>query len=286
MPYYLLQQYFRPHKFFWPEIRIRLLLVRCASPQAKLVLKPRRKKRTIVIHEADLPGNIDQLIRRAIADEHNIKVIAYTVMPVTETGLRRISELVLEKYHKADLLPTGAMILKELALNAAKANFKRIMFEMRKLDLENDADYERGMRDFKAAISEERAIEYGRRSKKLNRRIEILFDYDAERLLIKVQNNFPLSQKEEIRVRQKLAAAMKYEDIGDFFANCGDETEGAGLGLVLIMTALKSYGIDPHAFTIYVNGKDQTVASLEVPLSSGYQISRHRSSKPGRKENT
>ena len=69
---------------------------------------------------------------------------------------------------------------------------------------------------------------------------------------------------------------MQYEDIGDFFANCGDETEGAGLGLVLIMTALKSYGIDPHAFTIYVNAKDQTVASLEVPLSSSYQIRRNR----------
>lgn len=229
-----------------------------------------------MLQEADLPGNIDLLIREAIAAENNIKVIAYTVIPVTETGLRRISELVLEKYHKSELLPTVAMILKELALNAAKANFKRIMFEMRKLDLENDADYESGMRDFKAAISEDWAIEYGRRSKKLNRRVEILFNYNTDRLLIKVVNNFPLSQKEEIRVREKLAAAMQYEDIGDFFANCGDETEGAGLGLVLIMTALKSYGIDPHAFTIYVNGKDQTVASLEIPLSHSYQIKRHR----------
>jgi hypothetical protein len=276
MHYYPSGAHFRPKKFFWPETLAGRLLLRHASPQARIVLNPRKQKETLVLHEAELPGNIDALIRKAIAGENNIKVIAYTVIPVTETGLRRISELVLEKYSKSDLLPTVAMILKELALNAAKANFKRILFAMRRLDLENDADYERGMRDFKAAISEEWAIEYGRRSKQLNRRVEILFSYNAERLLINVVNNFPLSQKEEIRVRQKLAAAMQYEDIGDFFANCGDETEGAGLGLVLIMTALKSYGIDPHAFTIYVNAKDQTVASLEVPLSSSYQIRRHR----------
>lgn len=242
------------------------------------------RQETLVITETDLPGHIDHLIRDAIAVENNIKVIAYTVIPVTETGLRRISELVLEKYDKSDLLPTVSMILKELALNAAKANFKRIMFESRKLDLDNDTDYELGMRDFKAAISEDWALEYGRRSKKLNRRVEILFNYNQERFIIKVVNNFPMSQKEELRVRQKLAAAMQYDDIGEFFANCGDETEGAGLGLVLIMTALKSYGIDPHAFTMYVNGKDQTVASLEIPLNNAYQITRHRSHKETHEE--
>lgn len=263
--------------FFGLKIGRRRYYDRDAASQGTNVLKPGQTKETLVVQESDLPGNIDLLIRDAVAVERNIKVIAYTVIPVTEAGLRRISQLVLEKYKKTDLLPTVSMILKELALNAAKANFKRIMFESRKLELDNEADYELGMRDFRAAISEDWAWEYGRQSKNLNRCVEILFNYNRERLIIKVVNDFPLSRKEEIRVRQKLAAAMQYDDIGEFFANCGDETEGAGLGLVLIMTALKSYGIDPHAFTIYVNGKDQTVASLEIPFNHAYQITLHRS---------
>lgn len=228
-----------------------------------------------MITEADLPDKIEALIQHAVAENKLIKVIAYTVIPMTETGLRRISEVVLDKYNKLEILPAVVMILKELALNAAKANFKRILFQSKNLDLENLDDYEIGMKEFKELLSEDWAVEYGKKSKKINLHVEIKFNYNEQRLLLQVINNFPLSQTEEARVREKLKMAMRYEDIGQFFMECGDETEGAGLGLVLIMTALKSFDIDPHAFTIFTNKKNQTVARIEFPLQPGYTISRN-----------
>jgi len=48
-----------------------------------------------------------------------------------------------------------------------------------------------------------------------------------------------------------------------------DNTEGAGLGIALIMILLKNEGIDPNLFRI-ITHPDRTIARVEIPFSENY----------------
>ena len=48
-----------------------------------------------------------------------------------------------------------------------------------------------------------------------------------------------------------------------------DNTEGAGLGIALIMILLKNENVDPNLFRI-ITGKEQPIARVEIPFSENY----------------
>lgn len=48
-----------------------------------------------------------------------------------------------------------------------------------------------------------------------------------------------------------------------------DNTEGAGLGIALIMILLKSENIDPQLFRIMTR-EHETVSRVEIPFSANY----------------
>jgi hypothetical protein len=223
-----------------------------------------------------LPDAIMSRAENAIAAEDKLIIKAYGFIPITEYFMRDFIKKVLQKFQRPELASAVSMIIKELTVNAAKANFKKILFLENNIDVSDPADFERGMRLFREAISETMAFEYGLKAKKALLNVQASFDFDKDRLIIEIKNNLPMSSEEDSRVREKLRQAMECDNIAEFMADHVDETEGAGLGIILSLMALKSSAIDPHALTISTDFERETIARVEIPLSDNYEPTRPR----------
>jgi hypothetical protein len=228
------------------------------------------------IKKVSIPDSIARAADNTIDIGKPMVVKAYGFIPVTEQFLRDFGKKVLTKYNRPDLAPALALLLKELTVNAAKANFKKVLFQENAINAQDPEDNERGMKLFRAAISESMAREYGKKAKAADLNVHAAFDFNDQRIIIEVRNNHAMSKIEEARVREKLEQAMECEDIAEYMMANLDETEGAGLGLVMSLMALKTAGIDPHALTISTDFEKSTVARVEIPLQPGYKIRRKR----------
>ncbi|AFM11255.1 hypothetical protein [Turneriella parva] len=224
----------------------------------------------------ELPQAIIEAAEKTLHAKDRLVVRAYGFIPVTEYFMRDFIKKILAKFNRPELAPAIGMIIKELTVNAAKANFKRILFIENNIDVENPADFERGMKIFREAISESMALEYGKKAKNARLNVHATFDFDENRLIVEIRNNLPMSRIEEERVREKFAQAMRCNDIAEFMMENVDETEGAGLGLILSLMALKSSQIDPHVLTISTNYESETIARVEIPFNEKYQPRRAR----------
>lgn len=234
----------------------------------------------MVLGKPTIPDSIQAAADRAIDNGHRVMLRAYGVIPVTEIFIRDCVKKVLTRLKRTDLVPAVMMIVKELTVNAAKANFKRVMFQELRINPEDPADIERGMKKFRESISETMAFEYGFKARDARLQVVTTMDFDDDRVIIEVCNNLAMTREEETRVRTKLRQAMECEDIAEFIMENVDETEGAGLGIMLSLMALKSSEIDPHALTISTNFRNETIARVEIPLTENYQPSRRRAHDP------
>ncbi len=176
---------------------------------------------------------------------------------------------ILKKFNQEKFIEMLYTITKELAINGVKANQKRIFFEDQGLDITNETDYNKGLELYKKKFSDTMANEYGKRCLARGIYVIINFSYHGEGLYVEVINNTPVLQQEEARMREKMRKAMGYNDIAEFYMDNMDNTEGAGLGIALIMILLKNENIDPNLFRIITN-KDQTIARVEIPFSKNY----------------
>lgn len=160
-------------------------------------------------------------------------------------------------------------ITKELAINGVKANQKRVFFEDEGLDIMDANDYNIGLENYKKKFSEKMAEEYGKRCLARGVFVTIRFHYCSDGLIIEVKNNTPVIKNEEVRMREKMKKAMGYNDIAEFYMDNMDNTEGAGLGIALIMILMKNEGIDPNLFRI-ITTDAFTVARVEIPFNENY----------------
>ncbi|HRP68937.1 MAG TPA: hypothetical protein PLY93_05340 [Turneriella sp.] len=229
-----------------------------------------------MLEKVIIPEKFKSAVDLAIQNEHLIRIRAYAVISATEAGLNYIVESILQRYNREDLLGPVYTSVKELSMNGAKANFKRILFEDESLNSEDDAEYERGMQLFKEKLNETWVLECGRKAKERKLYVDIFFDFNADRLIVEVNNNRPISPKEDKRIREKFLAARRYDDIAQFYIEGGDSSEGAGMGIVLVTMMLKAQDIDPHLFTIRSDYREKTLARVEFPLSPDYKPQRER----------
>lgn len=175
-------------------------------------------------------------------------------------------------------------VIMELVSNAVKANLKRVFFERNGYDATDPASYHRGIEHFAASYRHTNTNEYRQALKELELQVSIDMDLDADRLLIHVRNNTLMLAEEERRIRTKLAQAMGTKDIMNFYIEFGDETEGKGLGLAMVILLIKDLGFDPALFRVF-HDEDKTIARLEFPLSANYVAIRDRAKRDGRLRN-
>ena len=215
--------------------------------------------------------SLAERIDSAIQKNQTIKVRAYALLPETEKDLNLIILRIRNKYNKLDLTATLYTCIKELAVNGAKANIKRILFDEIKIDLENESDYRRGLEVFREKLTDRFISEYAQKAKDRGLFVDIKFEYDNNKLIVEVLNNSALTKREDERIREKFRDGLKYDNIGELYMEMQDNSEGAGMGIALILMMLKSEGIDPHFFTIYSDYQNKTIAKITFPMTSAFQ---------------
>ena len=216
------------------------------------------------------------LIISTIEKSQTIRTRIYGLLSSSEEELNFILEQLLKKYDCEDKISTLYTCVKEITLNGTKANIKRVLFNELRVDLQDENQYEEGMKQFKAKLTEEFIFDYAVKAKKMNLYVDIRFEYDENRILIEVINNSPLTAQEDERIRAKFETSSKYNDLAEFYMDNADNTEGAGLGITLILMLLKADGYDPTLFRIFSDRKTKTVAKLEFPISENYKPERYR----------
>lgn len=211
-----------------------------------------------------------------IREQSRVTVRAHDASHRLEDFIRSFVRELSDRYGRSDMAPALEIILKELVTNAAKANFKKIFFAENGLLIENPEQYEEGILRFREIFSAETFAEYGLKARDAHLEVLIIFDFNEDRFLFEIHNNVPMSSAEERRVREKLKLAMSCGNAGEFIMEHVDETEGAGLGLMLCIAALKSISVNPRYFSVATDLESRTVARIEIPLHDDYEPERER----------
>jgi len=147
---------------------------------------------------------LDERISTAIQDKDKISVKSSKINQRLEHYILKIITDILKKHGQERFTDMIYTILKELAINAVKANQKRIFFEDNHLDIANETDYQEGIVKFKASFSDSMSDEYGRKCMEKGVYCQLNFYHNHTGMYVEVVNNTPVIRTEELRMREKM----------------------------------------------------------------------------------
>ncbi|MDA3900951.1 MAG: hypothetical protein PF637_10580 [Spirochaetes bacterium] len=154
--------------------------------------------------------------------------------------IRKIIDMLLVRQNLQSITFDLFTCLKELAINASKANYK-LLFE--KLitapeGIDSNRSYALFLRRFKEEIAENGNSNLLKMAKKKDRYINITFQSNNKGIGVWVTNNQNITALEKKAILQKLG----YNSTEDLFAYADTENnEGAGLGIKLVLSILRIY---------------------------------------------
>ena len=198
-----------------------------------------------------------------IANKEPIKItfkyIDEDILMITNSILARV----LSNTDQIFLLNSIITILREILVNALKANAKRVFFTKMNLNINDKNDYSNGIIQFKNTV----IGEFDQIETDLNNSdyyVESVFRISDRDLSIQVSNNSPILPEEMERIQYRIQKAATVKDFTDAYEDIQDSTEGAGLGIVLTILLLQNMGVEAKNFQISrKNGL--TVSTLTIP---------------------
>jgi len=206
-----------------------------------------------------------QQVANANTSERPLLVTTYTLLPNAQVYIDQVLRVFLDEVGLSYIFDQLSFCIRELTVNAKKANTKRVYFESLGLDLASASDYEKGMVHFKRDTLADKGLfltllkEHG-----LYVKVEFLKRHNA--CSVAVRNNVEIHPVELTRVRDKIAKAQTYMSLEDAFSEVLDESEGAGLGIVVLILMLKTLGFSGDFFQLYTLG-GETIARIVLPLT-------------------
>lgn len=207
------------------------------------------------IHMIDLRSDIeiDKIIKNitaiskkmSIQDlEWRITLRLYDLEPHIGELIRKIIDLLLSRQNLQSFTGELFFCFKELAINASKANYK-ILFQKyvaEGMGVRSEENYKKFLELFKNEIEENgnsNLLDYAKRD---DRFYTITFQSTLESIEIWVTNTQNITLIEKEQILKKLAPESLSND--SFFDDDDENTEGAGLGLTMIVNVLKKYSRD------------------------------------------
>ncbi len=204
-------------------------------------------------------------IHTALTKSIPVTVTTHKVSRDTELRIEAILELILQEFGLTEVYDKVSYCLKEVVTNAKKANTKRIYFETNGLDMDHPDQYKLGMQSFKEDTLSN--IDYYLDLQEQSGLfVKITFLAQGNSLVINVRNNSEIKPKELARVYDRMARARTYHSMEEAFSEILDDSEGAGLGIVIMVLMLKKIGLSEDAFEISAD-KGVTTAALTLPMS-------------------
>ncbi|MDD6929538.1 MAG: hypothetical protein PUI78_01730, partial [Treponema sp.] len=208
-------------------------------------------------------------IQEAISQELPISITTYTLPHEMELFMSEVLHAFLTQLHQDGITQYLTYCLNELVVNAKKANTKRVYFSEKNLDLFNKEQYELGMQTFKNDTLENINY-YLKKQKDAGLFVKLILQAKNNTIKIEVRNNAKLTQFETERIQNKIEQAQKFNSIEDALSTVLDDTEGAGLGLVIIILMLEKIGMTVDSFQS-VCENDETITRIILPINKDLQ---------------
>lgn len=205
-------------------------------------------------------------IIQAARNSAPLTIKTYTLPHDTEEELEGILEVFLREMGQESIKDPLFYCLRELAVNAKKANTKRVFFQEKLLDLDDEEQYSQGMSQFKRETLDNIDF-YLQKQKEAGLYIKIIFHNQGDLFNLYVCNNAEMTRKEQMRVYDRIARSRAFESMEEALATVLDDSEGAGLGLVIMVLMLKRMGLSEDAFDIDVD-RGETIARVTIPMSA------------------
>jgi putative nucleotidyltransferase with HDIG domain len=203
-------------------------------------------------------------IKKAVQSGIPLTITTFTLPHEIEIYIEQVVEAFLKQVDQQKLKDYVVYCVQELAVNAKKANTKRVYFAERGLDLNNPDDYKEGMSAFKENTFNNIA-HYLQLQKEKGLYIKLVLQIKNNIINIEIRNNVSVTKTELIRIHDKMARSRQYSNLEDALAQVLDDSEGAGLGLVILVLMLKKMGLDEDCFDIVATGTE-TIAKIIIPL--------------------
>ncbi len=210
-------------------------------------------------------------IKQAVQMNIPISINTYTLPKETEKYIVEVAKYFLEIVHQTEIQDYIVYCLNELTTNAKKANTKRVYFKERGFDIYDQKSYDEGMLNFKQE-SLSNIDYYLQQQKKEGLYIKVVMQAKQEHIIFEVRNNVQMVATEFKRIFDRMVVARDYETVDQAFMQAIDDTEGAGLGLIIMLLMLKKIGVDENAFEL-ITEKDLTINRITIPIK--FEANRH-----------
>jgi putative nucleotidyltransferase with HDIG domain len=203
-------------------------------------------------------------IKKAVQSSIPLTITTFTFPHEVEVYIEKVVTMFLRQINQENIKDYIVYCVQELAVNAKKANTKRVYFIERGLDINNPDDYKFGMTTFKQDTMDN-LIHYLKLQKERRLYIKFILQSKRNTIFLEVRNNVVITKTELIRVHDKLARSRQYNNLDDALSQVLDDSEGAGLGLVIMILMLKKMGLSEDNF--HIRGTDkETIARIIIPL--------------------
>jgi len=204
-------------------------------------------------------------VRMAIQSGIPLTITTYTLPHEMEDYMADVLKVFLTEVRQDQMVENLSYCLKELVNNAKKANTKRVYFEEKGLDINKKADYVEGMRNFKqdtiANIDHYLQIQKDR-----GIYIKMILQTRNNKVRVEVRNKSELTYYEYKRIHDKITRAQQYKSVEDGLAQLLDDSEGAGLGLVIMILILKKIGLTEECYQV-LSESGETITRLTLPFN-------------------
>ena len=203
-------------------------------------------------------------VKKAVQSGIPLTISTFTLPREIQVYIEQVITAFLAELNQEKLKDYIVYCVQELAVNAKKANTKRVYFTECGLDISNHDDYEKGMVTFKEHTLNN-IVHYLQLQKDKGLYIRVILQIKNNIISIEIRNNATPTKTELIRIQDKLARSRQYDNLNDAMTQVLDDSEGAGLGLVIMLLMLKKMGFGEDCFDI-VGTDMETIARMVIPL--------------------